>query len=140
MRKNPSISIKTTPRMRSTTASKKRKRVAKKGSSMAIKHEVIEIDDFSPTPGRKSTPLKPVFCLKNREEMKKFEEKEDCFILEFDPYDGLDVLRLPWSENDVNAEAELIVVGERGQVLYFPLLNRVSDFNFSLNCTCILGF
>lgn len=132
----------TTPRMTSITASKKQKR-AQNVASMAIKHEVIEIGDSSPSPVGKSTPLKSVFCLKNREEIKKFEEQEDCFILEFDPYDGLDGLRLPWTENEVDAEAELIVVGEKGQVLYFRLLNAfptVSNFNFGLSCTCILGF
>ncbi|CAA0409701.1 unnamed protein product [Arabidopsis thaliana] len=37
------------------------------------------------------TPLVGIFCLKTRQDMKRFEETEDCFILDFDPFDSFDV-------------------------------------------------
>ncbi|KAL3838013.1 hypothetical protein ACJIZ3_022604 [Penstemon smallii] len=88
----------------------------RKHSSIAEKKmEVIVIDDSCPSSDEKSTPLRPVFCLKNREQIKKYEEKEDCFILEFDPNDELDISKLSYSK-DGDTEADLRVVAEKGQV------------------------
>ncbi|KAK6135162.1 hypothetical protein DH2020_031110 [Rehmannia glutinosa] len=88
-----------------------------KVSSMAEKEiEVIEIGDSSPSP-EKGTPLRPVFCLKNRDGIKKAEEREECFILEFDPDDDLETLKFSVrKDSDDNAEADLLVVAEKGQV------------------------
>ncbi|KAK6155460.1 hypothetical protein DH2020_009708 [Rehmannia glutinosa] len=85
-------------------------------SSMAEKEiEVIEIGDSSPSP-EKGTPLRPVFCLKNRDGIKKAEEREECFILEFDPDDDLETLKFSVrKDSDDNAEADLLVVAEKGQ-------------------------
>ncbi|KAL1539804.1 hypothetical protein AAHA92_24241 [Salvia divinorum] len=81
-----------------------------------VKQEVIEINDSSTSPVQNTSPLKPIFCLKNRDEIEKFEEKEECFILEFDPYSNPDVLRLPSAVIDDNVDADLSVVAEKGQV------------------------
>ncbi|CAI0398365.1 unnamed protein product, partial [Linum tenue] len=46
------------------------------------------------------TPVRPVFCLnvKNGTDVHKFEAIEDCFILDFDPYDQ------PASDQKLNSE------------------------------------
>ncbi|KAL7106790.1 hypothetical protein ACP275_06G014800 [Erythranthe tilingii] len=94
-----------------------KKRKVQKVTKMAEpEREVIEIDDSSPSPDRTGTPLKPVFCLKNRHEIDKFEESEECFILDFDPYDDdLDIFKLSLSKGFDDA-SELRVVSEKGQV------------------------
>ena len=85
---------------------------------MEVKQEVIEINDSSPSPVQNTSPLKPIFCLKNREEIQKFEEKEECFILEFDPYNSSDVLKLPTTVNGDIVDADLSVVSEKGKVIF----------------------
>lgn len=84
-------------------------------SQMAMKlNEVIEIDDSFPSPEPKGSPLRPIFCLKNRDEIEKYEEDEECFILDFDPYIEIDLLKLSSSQDD---EVDLHVVAEKGQVI-----------------------
>ncbi|XP_042007416.1 uncharacterized protein LOC121756026 [Salvia splendens] len=104
--------------MGNKSAVKKRKvKKAPKTPKMAVKRKLIEISDSSPSPFQKGTPLRSIFCLKNKEEIKKFEEQEECFILEFDPYNNLDALEFPSTiGNDDNAEEELSFVTEKGQV------------------------
>ncbi|CAK7324293.1 unnamed protein product [Dovyalis caffra] len=86
----------------------------------ALKTAVIEITS-SPSPD--GTRIRPVFCLKktNMENIRKFEEMEDCFILDFDPSEidtaihrisTLSVSSLP----DDDGGADLSVVAEKGQV------------------------
>ena len=61
------------------------------------------------------TPLVGIFCLKTRQDMKRFEETEDCFILDFDPNDSFDARKLsdsPASECD----DDVAIVHEKGQV------------------------
>lgn len=103
------------------TKSAAKRRGVQTAPRMAVKQEVIEIDDSSPSPVRNCTPMRPIFCLKNREEIKKFEEQEECFILDFNPYNNLDVLRLPGTESVDSADADLSVVGETGQVVFNSL-------------------
>ncbi|XP_010438569.1 PREDICTED: uncharacterized protein LOC104722154 [Camelina sativa] len=67
-----------------------------------------EIED-----GDEGTPLRGIFCLKTRQDMKIFDEKEDCFILDFDPNDSFDAKtqsETPESDEDV------AIVHEKGQV------------------------
>lgn len=45
---------------------------------VVVKQEVIEFDD-SPSLIRNCTSMRSIFCLKNMEEIKKFEGKEECF-------------------------------------------------------------
>ncbi|XP_011075885.1 uncharacterized protein LOC105160269 [Sesamum indicum] len=94
----------------------KKPRVEKISTMAEKKRQVIEIGDSCSSPDKKGTPLRPIFCLKNRDDIKKFEEQEDCFILEFDPYDDLEVLKLSFPKDCGNAEADVRVVAEKGQV------------------------
>ncbi|CAI9786637.1 unnamed protein product [Fraxinus pennsylvanica] len=64
------------------------------------------------------SPLRSIFCLKNWAKVKEVEEKEDCFILEFDPYDSLDYdFKLSISEHVEDTDTtDLYVIGEKGKV------------------------
>ncbi|KAJ4957587.1 hypothetical protein NE237_024698 [Protea cynaroides] len=58
-----------------------------------------------------------IFCLKNNALVKEIEKLEDCFILEFNPFES--VLSKKLSQNDRrtdNDEQDLSVIAERGQV------------------------
>ncbi|KAH0690059.1 hypothetical protein MTR67_014226 [Solanum verrucosum] len=70
--------------------------------------------DLSTSPIDEGTPLRPVFCLKKREQLKEFEEKEECFILDFDPYESVDISKLSVSQN-LDA-SDLSVLAEKGEV------------------------
>ncbi|CAG7884523.1 unnamed protein product [Brassica rapa] len=61
------------------------------------------------------TPLRGMFCLKTRQEdMKPFEEKEDCFILDFDPSDSFDS---SFSDNPEGGDDDdVAIIHEKGQV------------------------
>ncbi|CAN8273641.1 unnamed protein product [Cochlearia groenlandica] len=61
------------------------------------------------------TPLRGIFCLKTRQDMKIFEEKEDCFILDFDPNDSFDAKKATFSDN-TDDDTDLEIVHETGQV------------------------
>ncbi|KAL1206565.1 hypothetical protein V5N11_027133 [Cardamine amara subsp. amara] len=37
----------------------------------------------TPSLKEEESPLRGIFCLKKRQDMKRFEETEDCFILDF---------------------------------------------------------
>lgn len=75
--------------------------------------DVIDID----------TPIRAIACLKKIDDMRRFEETEDCFILGFDPYAAVG-LSVDSSADDVS------VIAEKGKVHYkyklqpfFPLLS-----------------
>ncbi|XP_059304437.1 RPM1 interacting protein 13-like [Lycium ferocissimum] len=72
------------------------------------------IDLASSSSSDEGSPLRPIFCLKKREQLKEFEEKEECFILDFDPYDSVDISKLSFCEND--DAPDISVVSEKGQV------------------------
>ncbi|XP_023635667.1 uncharacterized protein LOC17876283 [Capsella rubella] len=57
------------------------------------------------------SPLRSVLCVKKRQDMKRFEKTEDCFILDFNPFDSLDVKRLTFS-----GDKDLAIIHETGQV------------------------
>lgn len=61
------------------------------------------------------TPLRAIFCLKTRQDMKIFEEKEDCFILDFDPNESFDATKLSFSDNP-EGDNEVEIIHEKGQV------------------------
>ncbi|CAL0319579.1 unnamed protein product [Lupinus luteus] len=46
--------------------------------------------------------------------MKRFEETDECFILDFDPFESLEVTKLSLDDN--NDDADLSVVAEKGPV------------------------
>jgi len=62
------------------------------------------------------TPLRGIFCLKTRQDMKIFEEKEDCFILDFDPFDSFDVKKLTFTDDVREGDKDLSIIHETGQV------------------------
>ncbi|KAJ0263175.1 Uncharacterized protein HA466_0035770 [Hirschfeldia incana] len=63
------------------------------------------------------TPLRGIFCLKTRQDMKAFEEKEDCFILDFDPNDSFDSKKQSFPENPEGGDDDdVAIVHEKGQV------------------------
>lgn len=58
------------------------------------------------------TPLRPIFCLKKKVDLKIFDDIYDCFILDFDPVEPIpSISNLSVSSND-----DLSVVAEKGQV------------------------
>ncbi|CAN0922789.1 RPM1 interacting protein 13 [Linum grandiflorum] len=63
------------------------------------------------------TPLRPIFCLKmkNGIDMRKFEEIDDCFIVDFDPDD---LNRRPVDPNPEipSPGADVVMVSEKGPV------------------------
>ncbi|KAJ0251505.1 Uncharacterized protein HA466_0124520 [Hirschfeldia incana] len=63
-------------------------------------------------------PLTGIFCLKQRQDMKIFEEKEDCFILGFDPNDSFDSEKKLSSsgDNPESDDEDVAIVHEKGQV------------------------
>lgn len=114
----------------------------KKGEERVVvmEKEVIEIDlSYSPLDdkdeGETGTPVRPIFCLKNKLEIKEFEEKEDCFILEFDPNETLDLSTLSvLDHHDGDHSPDLSVLAEKGQVLFlFFLFLFLCTFFFFLN-------
>lgn len=62
------------------------------------------------------SPLRSIFCLKNWASVKEIEEKEEYFILEFDPYDSLDYdFKLSISKHVEDTKAsDLYVIAEKG--------------------------
>ncbi|KFK29288.1 hypothetical protein AALP_AA7G114000 [Arabis alpina] len=62
------------------------------------------------------TPLRGIFCLKTRQDMKIFEEKEDCFILDFDPNDSSDATKLSFSDYPETDNDDVQIIREKGQV------------------------
>ncbi|KAL3653729.1 hypothetical protein CASFOL_003410 [Castilleja foliolosa] len=94
-----------------------RKPKNRKVNSMAEKDcEVIDVDSYS-SPDIKSTPLRAVYCLKNRDQIKDAEGQEECFILDFDPYDdSSEKSKFLLRECLDNGDADLHVVAERGQM------------------------
>ncbi|KAI5657500.1 hypothetical protein M9H77_26293 [Catharanthus roseus] len=57
------------------------------------------------------TPLRPIFCVKNIDKIREIEEREDCFILDFDPDE---ISKLSVSPNTANVD--LSVIAQKGQV------------------------
>ncbi|XP_007039216.2 PREDICTED: uncharacterized protein LOC18605870 [Theobroma cacao] len=60
------------------------------------------------------SPLRPIFCLKKNMDMKRIEEMEDCFILDFNPFDSVDIAML--SATNDGDDVDLSVVAEKGQL------------------------
>ncbi|CAH2070009.1 unnamed protein product [Thlaspi arvense] len=56
------------------------------------------------------SPLEGIFCLKTKRDMKRIEKTEDCFILDFDPFDYFDSRKLSFS-----GDKDLAIIRETGQ-------------------------
>lgn len=66
------------------------------------------------------TPVRGVFCLKRKKaNMREIEDREDCFILGFDPNDdSLDLPHIKVSKDLHNPNSpDLSVLAEKGQVI-----------------------
>ncbi|CAN8248234.1 unnamed protein product [Cochlearia groenlandica] len=57
------------------------------------------------------TSLKGILCLKTSKYIKTIEKTEDCFILDFDPFDPVDIKKL-----SVSNDKDLAIIHEKGQV------------------------
>ncbi|XP_004502768.1 RPM1 interacting protein 13-like [Cicer arietinum] len=69
------------------------------------------------SPTREETPVRAVVCLKRKEDVKRFEETEECFILDFDPFDSLDISKLSLKDNKNNHDDnDISIIAEKGQV------------------------
>ncbi|WOG92742.1 hypothetical protein DCAR_0312017 [Daucus carota subsp. sativus] len=83
---------------------------------LLVVDDIIDLNSPSYDDGvEEGTPLRPIFCLKNRNELKDFEDKEDCFILDFDPDESLSISKLSVSSN-ADDSPDVFLVAEKGQV------------------------
>ncbi|TKY74006.1 31 kDa ribonucleoprotein [Spatholobus suberectus] len=69
----------------------------------------------SPRP-RDDSPIRAIACLNRIDDMRRFEETEDCFILGFDPSSTSVPLSCDSSAPHHHAEDDLSVIAEKGQV------------------------
>jgi hypothetical protein len=63
--------------------------------------------------------IRSIFCLKSKSDadIKRIEEIEDCFILDFDPYESIDLSKFTVpADADADAATDLFVIAEKGQV------------------------
>ncbi|KAF8412809.1 hypothetical protein HHK36_000780 [Tetracentron sinense] len=98
-----------------------------------IKKEIIVIDIWSSSDEDEDedeeedeeeddgSPPRSIFCLKKSSiaDIKLIEEKEDCFILDYDPFESIDIskiLTISTPDDDDDDAPDLSVVSERGQV------------------------
>lgn len=88
------------------------------------------------SPTREETPVRAVVCLKRKEDVKRFEETEECFILDFDPFDSLDISKLSLKDNKNNHDDnDISIIAEKGQV---SICNSHSPYK--THRYCFLGF
>ncbi|TKY74007.1 hypothetical protein E2542_SST02766 [Spatholobus suberectus] len=66
---------------------------------------------------KEETPIGAVVCLR-KEDIKRFEETEECFILAFDPYESLDFSKLSLDDknNHEDGAADVFIVAEKGPI------------------------
>ncbi|GAV73267.1 hypothetical protein CFOL_v3_16753 [Cephalotus follicularis] len=83
-------------------------------SSSSCDSCVLEVKSES-----EESPIRPIFCLKKNTDMKRFEQTEDCFILDFDPFESVDIANLSISKsksNVVDDDDDLSIITEKGEV------------------------
>lgn len=87
------------------------------------------------------SPIRAIACLKKIDDIKRFEETDDCFILGFDPTDTT-----PNKDSDVkvsskslnkDADDDICVLAEKGKVRY-DVLEIFLVFYFDGNPYCNL--
>nr|XP_043618396.1 uncharacterized protein LOC122590126 [Erigeron canadensis] len=80
----------------------------------------IIIDDDDVGVDDDGTPLRPIFCLKRKSAIKEFDDKEDCFILDFNPdEDSVDLSKMNAEkgvQNNPQDSPDVFMVAEKGQV------------------------
>ncbi|KAL5539566.1 hypothetical protein UlMin_045719 [Ulmus minor] len=86
--------------------------MAENGRNVRVKPEIciISSDDED------KTPIRPLVCIKKSDDLKRYEETEDCFILDFDPNEPIDASNTSVSSKDDECDSEIEVVFEKGQV------------------------
>ena len=89
------------------------KKMAKNGTQL-IEISPSSSERYSEEEEDNGTPLRPVFCVKRNADIKRIEEIEECFILDFDPFDSVDISKLSVSNSPIDNEVS--VVAEKGQV------------------------
>ena len=89
------------------------KKMAKNGTQL-IEISPSSSERYSEEEEDNGTPLRPVFCVKRNTDIKRIEEIEECFILDFDPFDSVDISKLSVSNSPIDNEVS--VVAEKGQV------------------------
>ncbi|ONI25772.1 hypothetical protein PRUPE_2G319800 [Prunus persica] len=97
-------------KLSSPSGQKKKKRVAPRTSSSSLEED--------------GSPVRHILCVKNKVDVKQFEEVDDCFILDFDPFEPIQLSKLSVSDNFAGHNApespDVAVVAEKGQVVCFP--------------------
>ncbi|XP_076933138.1 RPM1 interacting protein 13-like [Bidens hawaiensis] len=77
------------------------------------KRKTPPIQCLSDTDIDDDSPVRPIFCLKRKSAIKEFDDKEDCFILDFNPEEE-DTLKCDLGLQD--SSPDICMVAEKGQV------------------------
>ena len=69
------------------------------------------------------SPIRDIVCVKNKVDVKHFEDVEDCFILDFDPFEPVQFSKLSVSDNGGGGggSPDIAVVAEKGHILIFTI-------------------
>ncbi|KAL8233068.1 hypothetical protein R6Q57_002846 [Mikania cordata] len=63
------------------------------------------------------SPLRPIICLKRKSAIKEFDDREDCYILDFNPdEDSLDLSVESGHQINLQDPPEIYIISEKGQV------------------------
>lgn len=72
------------------------------------------------SPENQGSPVRAVLCLKDKVNMREIEEREDCFLLDFDPDDSAVDLSKLYHPSDKSDAHDVSVVAVVGQVYLIP--------------------
>lgn len=122
------------------SSEKERKLVSQmKSITSSDESRYYEVGDISSSSSIGS-PIRSIFCLKEKADMKRIEEIEDCFILEFDPYEPLDVFNLSMNNNLIDGHPDgandLFLIAEKGQVWIALFFQKLDVW---LTCFCVIS-
>ncbi|KEH35492.1 hypothetical protein MtrunA17_Chr3g0128031 [Medicago truncatula] len=62
------------------------------------------------------SPIRAIACLKKIDDIKRFEETDDCFILGFDPSDNSPIDASSRPHNNDDDDDDLCVLGQKGKI------------------------
>ncbi|XP_048326263.1 RPM1 interacting protein 13 isoform X2 [Ziziphus jujuba] len=91
-----------------------------RSSSTEKERSVIRKSCSSEEEEEEGSPIRHILCLKRNDDLKRFEETEDCFILDFDPFEPPDISKVSVSSpthDGVDVDADLAIVAVKGQVV-----------------------
>lgn len=113
---------------------KKRKRIQEKMGESDRRKLAKPIGKASPITIEDESPIRAIVCLKRSEDIKRFELSEDCFILDFDPSESVDLAKLSLEKKKPSDE-DLSVIAEKGKVHHqfaqIPFLKFLSLYSLS---------